>query len=148
MRLSAERAIEHLRLVAPPPLHANAARVMHLAARRYDALGRNLQIAAEARSYYDDALANAGKGRDNIVYRDLFIVKYLFWEQRDTLLELEPLARAAWEYENRASHALSVLERYHLAAQRAVERADAIDRLTQEGYRRGKALPLPGEALR
>jgi hexosaminidase len=148
MRLQAERAIEHLRLASPPPLHANAAEVMHLAARRYDALGRNIQIASEARAYYEDARANMGGAHDDIVYRDLFVTKYLFWEQRDTFLELESLMRAAWEYENRSSHELSVLERYHLAAQHAITRADAIDGVTHEGYQREKKLPPFPEVVR
>jgi hypothetical protein len=123
---------------------------MHLAARRYDALGRNAQIAREARGYYEDARAHADGKHDNIVYRDLFTAKYVLWEQRDMFLELEPLVRSAWEYEDRSSHELSVLERYHLAAQRAIERADAIDRATYEGYRTTKKLPpfpIRAEAL-
>jgi hypothetical protein len=147
LRLAAEEAIEHLRTASPPPLHANAANVMHLAARRYDVLARNAQIATEARGYYDDARAHADGKHDNIVYRGLFIAKYLLWEQRDMFLELEPLMRSAWEYENRPSHELSVLERYHVAAQRAIERADAIDRATYEGYRRSGKLPSFDQAL-
>ncbi|HMD02379.1 MAG TPA: glycoside hydrolase family 20 zincin-like fold domain-containing protein, partial [Candidatus Baltobacteraceae bacterium] len=61
IRLAAEDVIAHLRVAPDPPLHANAAEVMLLAARRYDALARNFQIASEARGYYADALANAGK---------------------------------------------------------------------------------------
>ena len=147
LRLAAERVIVHLRTAPAPPLHANAAAVMALAARRYDALGRNFQIAAEARSYYDDARANADGKHDDLVYRGLFVTKYLFWEERDTLLELEPLVRRAWEYENRPSHELSVLERYHLAAQRAIERADRIGAVTAQDYAAHKALPSFDEAL-
>lgn len=147
IRLAVEPVIEHLRLAAPPPLHANAAAVMHLAARRYDALARDFQIAGEARSYYDDARANADGKHDNYVFRGLFISKYLLWEMRDTMLELEPLTRTAWEYENRASHEASVLERYHLAAQRAIERADRINAATYDGYVDHKVLPTFDEAL-
>jgi hypothetical protein len=138
--LEAERALEHLRLAPPPPLHANAAAVMHLAARRYDLLARRFQIAAEARGYYDDARANADGKHDNFVYRGLFVSKYLFWEERDALLELAPLVRVAWDYESRPSHEASVLERYHLAAGRAIERADAIQAAT---YRYVDHQPLP-----
>jgi len=35
----------------------------------------------------------------------------------------------------------SVLERYHLAAERAITRADAIDFTTREGYLRSHQLP-------
>jgi hypothetical protein len=140
IRLEAERALEHLRLAPPPPLHANAAAVMDLAARRYDLLARRFQIAAEARGYYDDARANADGKHDNFVYRGLFVSKYLFWEERDALLELAPLVRVAWDYESRPSHEASVLERYHLAAGRAIERADAIQAAT---YRYVDHQPLP-----
>jgi hexosaminidase len=147
LRLAAERVIAHLRVAPAPPLHGNAAAVMKLAALRYDLLARNFQIASEARAYYDDARANADGKHDDLVYRSLNVTKYLFWEQRDALLELEPLVRQAWEYESRSSHELSVLERYHLAAQRAIVRADRIDAVSYEDYTRHKTLPPFDEAL-
>ncbi|MDQ2857462.1 MAG: beta-N-acetylhexosaminidase [Candidatus Eremiobacteraeota bacterium] len=146
LRLAAEDAMTHLRL-ARPPLHANAADVMALAARRYDALGRAFEIANEARSYYADARANVGGKHDAFVYRGLFVTKYLFWEQRDALLALEPLVRTAWEYENRSSHEASVLERYHVAAARAIERADRISDTVYRDYVATKRLPTFDEAL-
>jgi hypothetical protein len=145
LRLKAEAALAHLRLAPPPPLHAAAARTLFLAARRYDALGRDLQIAKEARDYYDDARANAGL-HENYASRGLSVAKYLFWEERDTMLELEPLVRAAWEYENRPSHEASVLERYHLAADRAIERADRIAGAAR-AYENGTALPAFDQLL-
>ncbi|GAC1310123.1 MAG: hypothetical protein NVSMB21_17550 [Vulcanimicrobiaceae bacterium] len=147
VRLAAEGAMEHLRLAPAPPLHANAAAVLALAARRYDTLGREFQIGREARAYYDDARANAGGKRDGYVYRGLFVAKYLFWEQRDAMLALEPLVRAAWEYENRPSHEASVLERYHLAAQRAIERADRISTTVYRNYVATHRLPTFDAAL-
>jgi len=146
LRLAAEDAMTHLRF-ARPPLHPNAAEVMALAARRYDALGRSFQIASEARAYYEDARANAGGKRDPFVFRGLFVTKYLFWEQRDALLALEPLVRTAWEYENRSSHEASVLERYHVAAARAIERADRISDTVYRRYVATKRLPTFDEAL-
>jgi hypothetical protein len=140
LRLAAESAIEHLR-VAAPPLHAAAARVMLLAARRYDLLGRSLQIAREARGLYADAAFQLSAKRDSLVERDLFLTKYLFWEQRDTLLDLLPAVREAWEYENRTTHEASVLERYHLAADRAILRADAVNRAVYEFVEPSKQLP-------
>jgi len=147
LRLAAEGAMAHLRLAAPPPLHPNAAAVMALAARRYDALGRAFQIAREARAYYDDARANADGKHDGLVFRGLNVSKYLFWEQRDALLELEPLVRAAWEYEDRPSHEESVLERYHLAAQRAIDRADRLSDAVYRDYIATKHLPPFDEVL-
>jgi len=148
IRLTAEEAMTHLRLAAPPPLHPNAAAVLALAARRYDVLGRDAQVAREARAYYDDARANADGKHDGFVYRGLFVAKYLFWEQRDAMLGLEPLVRRAWEYENRAGHEASVLERYHLAAQRAIERADRISDTVYRDYVAKKTLPAFDEALK
>ncbi len=145
LRLAAETAVAHLR-VNTPPLHANAAGVMLLAARRYDLLGRNLQIAPEARDLYADAAAQLGAKKDGLVERDLFLTKYLFWEQRDSLLDLLPAVRAAWEYENRASHEASALERYRLAADRAIVRADAVNRAVYEFVEPIKQLP-PFESL-
>jgi hexosaminidase len=146
LRLDAEIPLAHLRVTPAPPLHANAAAVMFLAARRYDALGRAFQIARESRGYYDDARANIGS-HENYVYRGLFVSKYLFWELRDRYLELEPLVRSAWDYENRASHRASVLERYHVAAQRAIERADKIQAVTYDDYAAHRTLPSFDAAL-
>jgi hypothetical protein len=146
LRLAAERVIAHLRSAPPPPLHANASEVMQLAARRYDLLARNFQIAAEAKLYYDDARTNADGKHDDVVYRGLNVTKYSFWEQRDSLLELAPLVQRAWEYENRSSHEFSVLERYHLAAQRAIARADRFDAVSF-GYAQHKPLPPFEDAL-
>jgi hypothetical protein len=146
LRLAAEEVMAHLRLAPAPPLHAEAARVMDLAARRYDALGREYQIAKEARDYYDDARANAAAKHDGLVYRGLFVTKYLFWEERDAMLGLEPLVRRAWEYENRESHEASVLERYRVAADRAIERADRISDAVYADYGATKSLP-PFDAL-
>ncbi len=147
IRLAAEEAMAHLRLAPPPPLHRNAAAVIALAARRYDLLGRDAQIAREARAYYDDARANADGKHDGYVYRGLFIAKYLLWEQRDAMLALEPLVKRAWEYENRASHEASVLERYHLAAQRAIARADRISDTVYRDYVATKTLPTFDDAI-
>jgi hypothetical protein len=148
VRREAEAVIEHLRLASPPPLHANAAAVMHLAARRYDALARDFQIGAEARSYYDDARAHADGKHDNLVYRGLSVSKYLLWEMRDQLLELLPLYQAAWEYESRSGHERSVLERYHAAAARAIARADRLNDAALEGYLRSRTLPTFDQVLR
>ena len=128
LRTSAEAVEAHL-LFARPPLHANAARVMFLAARRYDALGHRYQIARDVRAYYDEARAHAGeKGGPSI--RDMFWAKYFCWDLRDDDEELEPLYAAAWRYENRESHLAGNLERYHRDAQIAIGRADALYRVT------------------
>jgi hexosaminidase len=141
MRLRAESVETHL-YSAQPPLHANAAHVMLLAARRFDALGRRYQIASEVRQYYSDAQTHP----DNAI-RDLFWCKYWFWEQRDADETLAPLYAKAWRYESRGGHLASNLERYHLDAQLAIRRADAVDRATYESYVPNKTLPPLSDVL-
>jgi hypothetical protein len=134
-RLDAERVATHL-LATQPPLHANAAAVMLLAAQRYDALGRRYQIASEVRDYYADALVHP---HDAI--RDLYWCKYWFWEQRDTDERLAIAYANAWRYEDREDHLASNLERYHLDAHVQIERSDAIDRAIYDDYVPNKTLP-------
>ncbi|MDP9018760.1 MAG: hypothetical protein M3N19_10610, partial [Candidatus Eremiobacteraeota bacterium] len=132
---------------ASPPLHKNAARVMALAARRLNYLARDYQIGAESRSYYDDAMSHAHDSGKGLVYRGLFISKYLFWEMRDNMEELAPLYAAAWDYESRPGHRASVLERYHLAAQQAIIRADKINAMTYEDYVHNSQFPTFDQTL-
>ena len=133
-RLKAEAVEQHL-LARSPSLHANAARVMFLAARKYDFIGRKFQAAAEIRQYYAPD------------YRGLAWTKYWFWELRDGYEELEPLYAAAWRYENRESHLASNLERYHAAAQRNIERADRVYDATLQ-FSATKALPPLTEIIK
>jgi hypothetical protein len=140
IRNDAERVLTHLS-AAKPPLHSNAAAVMALAARRLDYLARDYQIGKEARYYYDDAMAHKDDKGKGLVYRGLFIAKYNFWEIRDNMEELAPLYAAAWDYESRAGHRASVLERYHRAAQIAIDRADKINAMTYEDFVRKNLFP-------
>jgi hexosaminidase len=134
-RLDAERVATDM-LAARPPLHANAAAVMLLAAQRYDALGRRYQIATEVRNYYADAALHPSDA-----IRDLYWCKYWFWELRDSDERLAIEYARAWRYEDREDHLASNLERYHLDAQQAIRRADAIDRATYDDYVPNKTLP-------
>ncbi len=140
VRLAAE-TVEQDRYFVSPPLHANAAFVTFLAARRYDALARKFQIAGEVRAMYADALAHAATDRDTTL-RDLFWCRYWMWELRDAYEDLAPLYERAWRYESRDGHLASNLERYHLAAQQAIDRADAFYRATREYVRTGTLPPL------
>jgi hexosaminidase len=137
VRLAAE-AVEARTLSTHPPLHQNAAFVMFLAARRYDVLARNFQIAAEVRAMYADAIAH--ERDDQTATRDLYWCRYWMWEMRDAYEGLAPLYERAWRYESRDGHLASNLERYHIVAQRAIARADALYRATRE-YERSKTLP-------
>jgi len=138
LRLEAEDAEQHL-LQNKPPLHANAARVMFLAARKYDFIGRKFQAAQEIRDYYAEAQALGGKPHSP-TGRDLLWTKYWFWELRDRYEEIRPLYAAAWRYENRESHLAGNLQRYDIAAQLNIERADKIYAWTLDYYA-GKPLP-------
>ena len=146
VRLETEGVLRHL-IAVRPPLHANAARVMALAARRLNYLARDFQIGAEARYYYDDAMAHKSDPRQGLVYRGLFIAKYNFWEMRDNMEEVAPLYAAAWTYESRPGHLASNLERYHRAAQQAIGRADKINAMTYEDYVRNKQFPTFDQTL-
>jgi hexosaminidase len=138
VRLRAE-GVQNDRYFGGPPLHANAAFVMFLAARRYDLLARKFQIDAEVRAMYADALAHAATGREETL-RDLYWCRYWMWELRDAYEEIAPLYARAWKYESRDGHLASNLERYHRAAQKAIDDADAFYRVTRE-YVRSNALP-------
>jgi hypothetical protein len=137
VRLAAE-SVEERTMSTTPPLHANAAFVMFLAARRYDVLARNFQIAAEVRAMYADAVAH--ESDEQTATRDLYWCRYWMWEMRDAYESLAPLYERAWRYESRDGHLASNLERYHIVAQRAIARADALYRATRE-YERSKTLP-------
>jgi hexosaminidase len=136
VRLEVERTEEHLLRVAPP-LHKNAAAVMFLAARRYDVLARAYQIAREVREDYDAPS-----------YRALLWSTYWFWELRDDEEELAPLYERAWRYESRTGHLASNLERYHLAAQEDIVRADAIERVTRDDFLKSQPLPPLDSVIR
>jgi hypothetical protein len=146
VRLDAESVERHL-YDTRPPLHANAAFVMFLAARRYDALARKFQITREVRDLYADAVAHAGETGGPSV-RDLLWCKYWMWELRDSYEELAPLYARAWRYESRESHLASNLERYHLAAQRAISLSDAFYRALYDDYVPKKALPPLEDIIR
>lgn len=137
VRLAAE-AVEENTIASRPPLHANAAFVLFVAARRYDVLARNFQIAAEVRAMYADAVAH--ESDDRTATRDLYWCRYWMWEMRDAYEGLAPLYERAWRYESRDGHLASNLERYHMVARRAIARADAFYRATRE-YERSKTLP-------
>ncbi|MHB8147546.1 MAG: glycoside hydrolase family 20 zincin-like fold domain-containing protein [Vulcanimicrobiaceae bacterium] len=145
VRLDAEAAETHL-LQDAPPLHAGAARAMFLAARRYDVLARGFQSATEVRDYYADALRHLNEPHGPAL-RDLFWCKYWFWEMRDDYEGLATLYSRAWLHESRPGHLNANLERYHMAAQREIDRADAIDRVTYESYLRKKTLPPFDEVI-
>jgi hypothetical protein len=146
IRLAAEGILAHLD-AATPPLHANAAFEMALAAQRYDVLGRRFQIGAEARAYYDDARAHADGKNDGIVYRGLNVAKYLCWEMRDEMVALAPLYARAWTYES-GTHALGRVEaRYEAEAQRAIALADRLNVVQREDYLRAHTIPSFDDVL-
>jgi hypothetical protein len=146
VRLAAEAVMAHLSN-AEPRMHPEAVRVMLLAARRYDDLGRRFQIGTEVRALYADAQAHAATHDDTIVYRDLNQAKYLCWELRDELTALEPEYAAAWMAESTRPGLDRILVRYRRGEARAQALADRLDAVEREDYLRGRALPPFDEVL-
>jgi len=147
IRERAEGVLAHLWSVHPP-LHAEAAGVMKLAALRYDLLARRLQIGKEAREAYDDARAHAGKPNEAQVFRSLNVAKYLCWELRDGLSNVVPLYVGAWRYESTEPGVQHVITRYRLGEDDAQRCADRIDAVTREDYLRHATLPAWDEVMR
>jgi hexosaminidase len=140
VRLRAEDVLTRL-ADRVPPLHPNAADVMRLAAWRYDALGRRMQIGVEAKQYYDDARAHVAAHDDAVVYRGLNVAKYLCWELRDELTAIESSYARAWRYESTPPGLARVLVRYRAAAAQAVADADRLNAAARERYLRARTLP-------
>ncbi len=89
---------------------------------------------------YDDARAHAS---DRVrAERELLWCRYWMWELRDAYEDLAPLYARAWLHESRAGHLPSNLERYHLAAQKAIERSDAFYRVTEKYLQSGSLPPF------
>jgi hypothetical protein len=146
IRTRAETALRHL-MSARPPLHASAVAPMKLGALRYDQLARRLQIGKEARDYYDDARAHATAPGENQVYRSLNVAKYLCWELRNGLADLEPVYAAAWRAESTEPGLTRMLAHYRIGEDDAQRCADRIDRVTREDYLRKGTVPPWDEVM-
>jgi len=133
---------------AKPPLHARAAAAMMLGAMRYDQLARRLQIGKEARDYYDDARAHADKPGQNQVYRSLGIAKYLCWEMRNSLADVEHVYVAAWRAESTTSGLDHMRAHYRAAEDDAQRCADRIDGVMREDYLRHDTVPPWDDIMR
>jgi len=146
LRTRAETALRHL-MTARPPLHAGAVAAMKLGALRYDQLGRRLQIGKEARDYYDDARAHATTPNVTQVYRSLNVAKYLCWELRNGLADIEPVYAAAWRAESTEPGLARMLAHYRIGEDDAQRCADRIDRVTREDYLRKGSVPAWDEVM-
>jgi hexosaminidase len=142
----AETVMVHL-AGAHPPLHAEAAAVMNLGALRYDQLARRLQIGKEARDYYDDARSHATLPGISQVFRSLGVAKYLCWEMRDALANIEPVYAAAWRYESTEPGLDHMLAHYRVAEDDAQRCADRIDGVMREDYLRRATVPPWDEVM-
>jgi hypothetical protein len=147
LRLDAEGVLTDLQ-TARAPMHGNAASVIALAARRYDALGRRFEIGAESKRYYDDARSHMGETNDSPAYRGLNLAKYLCWELRDDLLAIESRYSDAWTYESRMGGLGAVLTRFHLAEEAATADADRLNAAEREDFQRRKTLPEFEQVIR
>jgi hexosaminidase len=146
IRDRAETALRHL-MQARPPLHASAAAAMELGALRYDQLARRLQIGKEARDSYDDARAHATAPGVTQVYRSLNVAKYLCWELRNGLADIEPVYAAAWRAESTEPGLARMLAHYRIGEDDAQRCADRIDRVTREDYLRNGTVPPWDEVM-
>ncbi|GAC1659954.1 MAG: hypothetical protein NVS4B13_06550 [Candidatus Elarobacter sp.] len=146
VRSHAEAVMAHL-WEAHPPLHRQAAEAMRLGALRYDQLARRLQIGKEAREYYDDGRAHAVKPGVSQVYRSLGIAKYLCWEMRDALVNIESVYAAAWRSESTEPGLQRMLPHYRLAESDAQRCADRIDGVMREDYLRRATVPPWDEVM-
>ena len=146
VRSRAEAALTDL-WNAPPPLHPHAAEAMRLGALRYDALARRLQIGKEARDYYDDARAHAGKPQQNQVYRSLGVAKYLCWELRNAVADIAPVYAAAWRHESTEPGLERMLVHYQVAEDQAQRCADRIDGVMREDYLRADKVSTWDEVM-
>ncbi|HEX3551478.1 MAG TPA: hypothetical protein VHT53_13925, partial [Candidatus Elarobacter sp.] len=146
VRMRAETVLRDLS-GARPPLNADAAAAMKLAALRYDTLARRLQIGKEARDDYEDARAHATAPNVSQVYRSLGVAKYLCWELRDGIANLEPLYAAAWRAESTEPGLTHVLPRYRIAEDDAQRCADRIDGVMREDYLRKNVVPPWDEVM-
>jgi len=132
---------------AEPPLHGKAAATMMLGAMRYDQLARRLQIGKEAHDYYDDARAHADKPNVSQVYRSLGIAKYLCWEMRDALTNIEHVYVEAWRRESTAGGLDHMSAHYRVAEDDAQRCADRIDGVMREDYLRRGVVPPWDEVM-
>ncbi len=139
LRLRAE-SVEHDRYFERPPLHANAASVMFLAARRYDALGAQAPNRHRKCARCTPTRSRTRRATTRRRSATCCWCQYWMWELRDAYEDLAPLYARAWRYESRDGHLASNLERYHLAAQKAIELSDAFSRASLQ-YARMKTLP-------
>ncbi|HEV3088333.1 MAG TPA: glycoside hydrolase family 20 zincin-like fold domain-containing protein [Candidatus Elarobacter sp.] len=146
VRTRAETVLQHL-WTARPPLHPQAADVMRLGALRYDALARRLQIGKEAHDYYDDARAHATKPEVSQVYRSLGVAKYLCWELRDEIANIEPVYVSAWRYESTEGGLAHMLAHYRVAQDDAQRCGDRIDGVMREDYLRHATVPPWDEVM-
>jgi hypothetical protein len=130
-----------------PPLNGGAVAAMKLGALRYDTLARRLQIGKEARDDYDDARSHATAPNVSQVYRSLGVAKYLCWELRNGVADIEPLYAAAWRAESTEPGLTHVLPRYRVAEDDAQRCADRIDGVMREDYLRKNVVPPWDEVM-
>ena len=87
-------------------------------------------------------------GGSSQVYRSLGVAKYLCWELRDALANIEPVYAAAWRYESTESGLDHMLAHYRVAEDDAQRCADRIDGVMREDYLRNGTVPPWDEVMR
>ena len=80
-------------------------------------------------------------------YRSLAVAKYLCWELRDGLANIEPLYAAAWRHESTQPGLDHMLAHYRIGENDAQRCADRIDGVMREDYLRKGTVPPWDEVM-
>lgn len=146
LRLSVEQAAETL-IEERPRARRNASAIdsMRLAARRFDHLGRRMQVVEQLSRDYWDAYLNLGDRRRVRRLRSYTGAVYnSLREMAEELSELRAAYREQWLRENRPYWLDSVLARYDLAVSRWLARSKQLEEALRE-YDQTSTLPAPSE---
>jgi hexosaminidase len=145
MRLSVEAAEETLiRERARAGRNLQTIDAMRFAARRFDHLGRRMQVIERFSRAYWDAYLNLGDARRVRRLRAYTGAVYnAFREMAEELSELRAAYREQWLRENRAYWLDSITARYDLAVSRWLARGKQLEDALRE-YEETSTLPPPG----
>ncbi|HEV2706914.1 MAG TPA: beta-N-acetylhexosaminidase [Pyrinomonadaceae bacterium] len=144
MRLAVEEAEETiLRERAGVRRNASMLDAMRFAARRFDHMGRRMQVIEQfSRDYWDAYLHLGERRRVTRLRRYTGAIYNSFREMAEELAELRAAYREQWLRENRPYWLDSVTARYDLAIQTWLERGKALEEALRE-YNETSTLPAP-----
>ncbi len=146
MRLAVEEAGETiLRERAGVKRNASMLDAMRFAARRFDHMGRRMQVIEQfSRDYWDAYLHLGERPRVRRLRRYTGAIYNSFREMAEELSELRAAYREQWLRENRPYWLDSITARYDLAIQTWLQRGKALEEALRE-YNETSTLPAPAE---